>query len=167
MTVGTEERQSRIHDLFGIFVGAFAAGILISSPWQVDTTGPDPFYKGPLIYPLLALGLMMLSSLPSAWRLLRPRAKALWILDGAGFPLKPLFTLLFLVAFLAGLLVVGLKISCFLFIGGSLYFLGHRRPGVLVLIPLIVTGIIYMLFKFFLDIYFPTPLLLDWLGSGY
>ena len=68
--------ESRIHDLFGVFMGAIAAGILISTPWQVDTTGPDPFYKGPLIYPILALGIMMLSSLPSAWRLSQSKERA-------------------------------------------------------------------------------------------
>jgi hypothetical protein len=163
--VDQDRTDSRIHDLFGAFMGALAAGILISTPWQVDTTGPDPFYKGPLIYPLLALGIMLLSSLPFAWRLSQSQDKASWMLDGAGFPIKPMCVLIFLIMFLAGLVVIGLRISCMLFLGGSLYALGHRSLSVLVLIPIIVTGIIYMLFKFFLDIYFPSPLILDWLWN--
>ena len=160
-----DETHSRVHDLFGAFLGAVAAGILISSPWQVDTSGPDPFYKGPLIYPLIVLGLIILASLPSAWRLVKAPENAGWELDGAGFPLKPLVILFFLIAFLYGLVILGLRISCMLFIGTSLYYLGQRRPVVLVLVPIIMTGLIYVLFRFFLDIWFPTPLVLDWFGG--
>jgi len=157
--------HSRIHDLFGAFLGAAAAGVLISTRWQVDLTGPDPFYKGPLIYPLLVLSLIVVASVPSAWRLVKPHEEFTWVLDGAGFPSKPLTVFLFLVAFLGGLVVIGLSVSCLLFVLSSLYYLGHRRPGVLVLIPVIMTGLIFILFKFFLDIYFPTPLILDWFGG--
>jgi hypothetical protein len=160
-----EESHSRIHDLFGAFLGAAAAGILISTRWQVDRSGPDPFYKGPLIYPLLVLSLIVLASVPSAWRLLKPREGFTWVLDGAGFPIKPLTIFFFLVAFLGGLLFFGLTVSCLLFVFSSLYYLGHRRPGVLVPIPMIMTGLIFILFKFFLDIYFPTPFILDWFGG--
>ena len=48
---------------------------------------------------------------------------------------------------------------------GSLFYLGHRRLSVLVLVPVIVTGVVYMVFKFFLDVYFPTPLVVEWLGG--
>jgi hypothetical protein len=157
--------HSRIHDLFGAFLGTAAAGVLISTYWQVDTSGPDPFYKGPLIYPLLVLSLIVLASVPSAWRLVKPHERFTWMLDGGGFPYKPLMVFLFLVAFLCGLVIIGLRVSCLLFVGTSLYYLGHRRPGVLVLIPVIMTGLIFILFKFFLDIYFPTPLILDWFGG--
>ena len=160
-----DETYSRVHDLFGAFLGAAAAGILISSPWQVDTSGPDPFYKGPLIYPLMVLGLIILASLPSAWRLVKAHEKASWKLDGGGFPFKPLVILLFLIVFLYGLVIIGLRLSCMLFIGVSLYYLGHRRPVELILVSVIMTGLIYILFKFFLDIWFPTPLVLDWFGE--
>jgi hypothetical protein len=160
-----DKTHSRVHDLFGTFIGAAAAGILISSPWQVDTSGPDPFYKGPLIYPLIVLGLIILASLPSAWRLVKANESADWKLDGGGFPLKPLVILLFLIAFLYGLVIFGLRLSCMLFIGVSLYYLGQRRPVVLILVPVIMTALIYVLFRFFLDIWFPTPLLLDWFGG--
>jgi hypothetical protein len=159
------EPDSRLHDLFGAFLGALAAGILISTPWQVDTTGPDPFYKGPLIYPLLVLSLMVLASLPSAWRLARPPEGAVWQLDGGGFPLKPSVVFIALIAFLLGLVTIGLSASSLLFMAGSLYHLGHRRLSVLVLVPVIVTGLVFMVFKFFLDVYFPTPLVVEWLGG--
>jgi hypothetical protein len=43
---------------FGTFLGLLAMGLLLSSPWQVDTSGPDPFYKGPLLFPLMVLSLI-------------------------------------------------------------------------------------------------------------
>lgn len=160
---GQSERDSRIHDLFGAFLGAVAAVILISTPWQVDTTGPDPFYKGPLIYPLLVLSLMILAALPSVWRLARPQENASWVHDGGGFPVKPLVVFIFLIGFLVGLAIIGLRASSLLFLGSSLYYLEQRRLIVIVLVPVIVTGLVYLIFKFFLDIYFPTPLLVEWL----
>ena len=160
-----DETHSRVHDLFGAFLGALAAGILISSPWQVDTSGPDPFYKGPLIYPLIVLSLIILASIPSVWRLVKGHQNASWELDGGGFPMKPIVILLFLIAFLSGLVIFGLRLSCMLFIGVSLYYLGQRKLAVLVLVPIIMTGLIFVLFRFFLDIWFPTPLVLDWFGG--
>lgn len=155
--------DSRLHDLFGVFLGAGAAGTLLASPWLVDTSGPDPFYKGPLIYPLMVLSLVILASLPSAGRLARPPQGASWRLDGEGFPFKPLGIFFLLLGFMAGLILFGLRVSCLLFLGSSLYSLGHRRVSVLVLLPVIVTGLVFLVFKYFLDIYFPPPLLMEWL----
>ncbi|MGD2125846.1 MAG: tripartite tricarboxylate transporter TctB family protein [Desulfobacteraceae bacterium] len=162
---GQSEPESRLHDLFGAFLGALAAGLLISTPWQVDTTGPDPFYKGPLIYPLLVLSLMVLASLPSAWRLARPPERATWVLDEGKFPLKPSVVFVCLIGFLFGLVIIGLSASSLIFMVGTLYYVGHRRLSVIVLVPMIVTGLVFMVFKFFLDVYFPTPLLVEWLGG--
>jgi hypothetical protein len=59
-------------------------------------------YKGPLIFPLLALALMILASLPAAWRLITPQEGASWQLDDAGMPLKTIVVLGFLILFLSG-----------------------------------------------------------------
>jgi len=157
--------ESRSHDLFTVVLGAFAAGVLISSPWQVDTSGPYPFYKGALIFPLLALGLMVLASIPSALRMLNPPEGTFWRIDGEGVPSKTLLVFLLLVAFLAGLPVLGLEISSILFLGITLYYLGHRSPKVFIFIPLILTGVNYILFKYLLDVYFPPPLLYGFFGG--
>lgn len=156
------EPSSRIHDLFATFLGGAAALVLLSYRWQVDTTGPDPFYKGPLIFPLLVLSLMILASLPAAWRLVRPPDGASWRLDGDGAPIKTAVVLGFLVTYLFGLVLLGLELSIWSFLIISLYYLGHRTPLKLILIPLIVTGLMVLIFKHFLGVFFPTPLLLDW-----
>ena len=73
--------HSRSHDLFGALLGLGALAMLLVSPWQVDTTGPDPFYKGPLLFPLMILGMTLAASLPSMWRLIKPGVDASWHLD--------------------------------------------------------------------------------------
>jgi len=153
---------SRLHDALSVFLGAFAAGVLITSPLNVDTSGPDPFYKGPLIFPIMALSLMVLAALPAAGRLLRPPAGAAWRLDGEGRPVKTFFILVFLVAHLFGLRLVGLEASSLLFLMGGFYSLNYRRPVHLLLIPILLTGIMTLVFKHFLQVWFPTPWLMEW-----
>jgi len=139
--------------------------VLISSPWQVDTSGPYPFYKGALIFPLLVLGLMVVASIPAAVRLIKPPEGAGWHLDGGGAPVKPLAVLVLVVAFLVGIPLVGLEVSSFLFLGVTLFYLGHRSPKVFLGIPLVLTAILYLVFKYLLDVYFPPPLLFEFLGG--
>jgi len=156
------DKPSRYHDLFAAVLGAFAAFCLITSPWNVDTEGPDPFYKGPLIFPIMVLSMMILASLPACKRLFSPAAESTWQLDGDGFPRKTLAVLGLLIAMLGGLNLIGLEISAFVFLAASLYLLGHRGPVKLVVLPLVMTGLIVLIFKYFLDVFFPTPLIAEW-----
>lgn len=155
--------HSRVNDLFSAFLGAFAAFALITSPWNVDTEGPDPFYKGPLIFPLMVLAMMVLASLPAWVRLVSPPAGSSWHLDGKGFPQKTLVVLALLVALLAGLGLVGLEVSAWLFLTITLYYLGHRGVFKLLILPLVMTSLIALIFKYFLGVFFPTPVVADWL----
>ncbi|MGD9224522.1 MAG: hypothetical protein PVH22_14815 [Desulfobacteraceae bacterium] len=103
--------QSKVHDLLGALLGVFALVMLITASWQVDTTGPDPFYKGPLIFPLIVFLLMIIGSLPSLWRLVKPCACSTWRLDGYGAPKKSVIVLGLLVAFLSGVITIGMEVS--------------------------------------------------------
>lgn len=153
---------SRCHDLFAAFLGAGAALVLASAPWQVDTSGPEPFYKGPLIFPILVLSLMIVAALPAAWRLARPARNAAWQLDGGGWPIKTGVMLGMLVAFLIGMILLGLAVSSWGFLFFGLYYLGHRTPLQLILIPLVVSSLLVLIFKYLLGVFFPTPLLVNW-----
>jgi hypothetical protein len=155
--------QSRVHDLFSAFLGAFAAFSLITSPWNVDTEGPDPFYKGPLIFPVMVLAMMILASLPACVRLLSPPADSTWRLDGEGYPKKTLAVLGLLIATLVGLNLIGLEVSAWLYLTISLYYLGHRGVLKLIVLPLVITGLIFLVFKHFLGVFFPTPLIVEWI----
>ena len=157
--------ESRTHDLLSTVLGGFAALSLITLPWNVDTEGPDPFYKGPLIFPLLVLAMMLLASLPACLRMIRPPRGASWALDGEGFPLKTVIVLALLCLSLVGIQVIGLEVSALAFLVAGLYLAGHRGPKRLILVPLIVTGLVVLVFKHFLGVWFPSPLVLDWLGG--
>lgn len=160
------EPESRIHDLVGASIGLLAVGLLIGSPWLIDTSGPEPFYKGPLLFPLIVFAFMILAALPSAWRLIKPLPGAVWHLDGEGVPFKTMVVLGLLIAFLAGLIIFGLEVSALAFIFVTLRFLGHRGIWRLVVLPVVVVGLLYLTFKFGLQIWFPEPLVVEWFGGG-
>lgn len=154
--------SSRAHDLAGSVLGVFAIVMLLSSRWQVDTSGPDPFYKGPLIFPIIVFSLMLLGALPSMWRLVRPPKGASWSLDGYGHPVKNTVILGLLVIYLAGLITAGLEISTFLFLLAAMKLVKQDAPWKLLVFPAGVTLVLFLVFKVFLDIWFPYPLILEW-----
>lgn len=156
------KHDGHVHDLLSAFLGAFAAICLLTSPWNVDTEGPDPFYKGPLIFPIAVLSMMILASLPACKRLFA-RADSRTRAQGDGFPRKTLVVLGLLIAMLAGLNLIGLEISALAFLCTSQYFLGYRGAIKLIVLPLVMTGLIVLTFKHFLGVWFPTPLLAEWL----
>jgi hypothetical protein len=149
--------NSRTHDLLGSVLGIGALALLVLSPWLVDTTGPDPFYKGPLLFPLITLGLILAGSIPSLFRLIRP-GPARWYLDGLGRPVRAAKVLACLVLFLGGLMVFGLEISTLVFLGVALKLVGQDSRLKMILVPLLVTVILTVIFKQFLGVWFPEPL---------
>ncbi|MEX1299250.1 MAG: tripartite tricarboxylate transporter TctB family protein [Desulfotignum sp.] len=152
--------NSRTHDLLGSVLGIGALILLVLSPWLVDTTGPDPFYKGPLLFPLITLGLILTGALPSLVRLFRP-GEAQWHLDGLGLPVRAAKVLACLVLFLAGLMVFGLEISTLAFLAAGLKLVGQDSRVKMILVPLLVTVLLAVIFKQFLGVWFPEPLLMS------
>ncbi len=152
---------SRVHDLVGACLGFFAAVMLATIRWHIDTSGPDPFYKGPSIFPILVLLLMLLASIPAVWRLFRPPSGASWYLDGAGMPVKPAVVAALLVIYIAGLLYVGLAAASWLFMFVCLWVVGQRTPVKLLGVPTVMTCVLYFLFVKILDVFFATPLLFE------
>lgn len=155
--------RSRLHDVFGSVLGVCAFAMLISSPWQVDTTGPDPFYKGPLIFPLIVFLLVIAGSLPSIWRLIRPRRQSSWYLDGYGIPAKGILMLGLLATYLVGVVTIGMEVATWLFLVISMKIVGQDSILKITVFPLLITLILYLVFKLLLDIWFPEPLIVTWL----
>jgi len=151
---------SRTHDLAAALFGVFALVMLVSSPWQVDTTGPDPFYKGPLIFPLIVFSMMVAGALPAMWRLVRPRAGASWTLDKGGYPKKNAVILGLLILYLAGLVTLGLEVSTWLFLTIAMKLVGQDSWVKITVFPAAITLVLYLIFKLFLDIWFPEPLIM-------
>ncbi|NNG01517.1 MAG: hypothetical protein HKM93_19170 [Desulfobacteraceae bacterium] len=158
-------QQSRTHDLLAAVIGGFALITLLTAGWNVDTSGPDPFYKGPLLFPVLVLSFMVISALPAIRRLIWPATGVKWYLDGNGLPVKTMWILVFLIAALFGFSIIGLEASTALFLMGALHFMGVRGLFQGVGLPLLLTLVIVLVFKLFLDVWFPEPLFLNWMGG--
>lgn len=160
-----DEKNDKVkpsHDLLGAALGLFALIMLISLPWQVDTSGPDPFYKGPMIFPLLVLTMMVAASLPFWKRLLRLPLSSVRPMDGGPFPWKTARVLGLLVLYLAALVLVGLEIATVGFLLAALWVVGERSWAEMIFVPAGTALVLYLLFKLMLDIWFPTPLLVEW-----
>lgn len=155
--------KSRVHDLFMSIIGIFAALLLFNLNNVIDTKGVAyPFYKGPEIFPIFVLSIMFIFSLPAIRRLLFPPRDKNWYLDGKGIPYKPMMIFPLLAGFfLIGFIYFGLELSVFLFLFIALYILKQRSLFKLLVIPAIYTIVIVYLFKYALNIYFPTPLMFN------
>ncbi|MEQ8348791.1 MAG: tripartite tricarboxylate transporter TctB family protein [Sneathiellaceae bacterium] len=152
------------HDLVAALLGLAALALLAASPWLVDQSGPDPFYKGPLIFPLIALALAAAGAAPAGWRLLRrATAPGDWQVDGRGFPRAAAGLFAVMCAFPVLILALGLQVAVFLALLGGLWAAGWRRPLAAPAVALVLALLVHLAFRTFLDIWFPTPLLGDWL----
>jgi hypothetical protein len=156
-----EFSSSRVHDLLGAIFGVFALLMLVTSPWQVDTSGPDPFYKGPLIFPMIVFSLIFIGSLPSIRRLIIPQINASWYLDGYGRPVKTVILLGLLCLYISGIITIGLEVSTWVFLTAAMKIVKQDSLGRIILVPFSVTVILFILFKIFLDIWFPEPLIVQ------
>ncbi|MBW1972049.1 MAG: tripartite tricarboxylate transporter TctB family protein [Deltaproteobacteria bacterium] len=160
--------NSRFHDLFTAVLGGFAAFLLATIKMQIDTTAvPYPFYKGPIIFPLIVLSIMVVSSLPAFYRLLiKPNPDASWYLDGKGAPKRPSVVLgLLILFFIFGITYIGVGGSCFLFLSLSLFYLKHRSIKTFIGFSILYTVLIVIVFKYLLDIWFPEPWILTLFGD--
>ena len=162
-TAGPDPR-SRAHDALGAGIGAVALGLLIGAPWLVDQSGPDPFYKGPLIFPLIALALTVLGALPCAVRLIRDRHTRSWFIDGRGVPWPAMALFVLMAFFPTAIRFAGLGPASFVFVFAGLMIVGYRKPLQDLAIAAGVALCLHLAFISFLDIWFPTPVLLELFG---
>lgn len=70
-----------------------------------------------------------------------------------------------LVLFLAGLMLFGLEISTLAFLAAGLKLVGQDSRVKMVLVPLLVTVFLTVIFKQFLGVWFPEPLVMSFLRS--
>jgi len=154
------DEKSKSSDLFLVILGAVGALLLILTPYQVPSPRLYPFYKGPRIFPILSLSLVILASLPATVRLIRGRSGTSWRVDGYGMPVKAALFLAVSLLLMFAISWIGLEISCFFYLAGCLYWLGHRSPARFLGISIIYTAVLVIIFKYVLGLYLPEPLLL-------
>lgn len=161
------DARSRSHDLFTAVLGGFAAFLLATLKHQIETrASPYPFYKGPVIFPLFVLSVMVLASAPSFYRLLRPAPESSWRIDGEGWPRRPAAIVALLVLFfIFGIPLIGIEMSVLSFLSISIFFLGYRSRWINIALPLLYTAGLVSVFKYMFGVWFPKPLILRLLGG--
>ncbi len=158
------QQESRSQDLLQVILGIFCFFMLCVSPWQIDLDVPYPFYKGPLLVPLIILSIGTLASLPACFRLIKPRKNSSWELDGKGFPKTPSILCLLGLLFVISIYYCGLEASTLVFLCIMLRVLNVTNVYILIGIPVFFSILFWFVFKFLLDLYFPTPEILYLLG---
>lgn len=146
------------NDLLGVVLGGFCMLMLALAPWQIDLDVPYPFYKGPLLMPLIALSLGVLASIPSCVRLAR-RCRSDGRREHFLPPLKT--TLLFFCALLypCAIFLAGLEAATLAILALLLFINGVRDWRLLLFVPAGVTLIFWLVFRCLLDVFFPEPFL--------
>jgi hypothetical protein len=152
------------HDLLAAVTGCVALALFVFSPWLVDRSGPDPFYKGPLIFPMMVLAMIVASAIPSAWRLAVRRPPRPFHVDGGGFPVRGAAQFILMCFYPPAIAAVGLEMATF-----AVVFLGLllNRRGMLqsLLVAASLASLSWLAFRAFLDIWFPQPWLLSMTGA--
>lgn len=162
-----EEREKSVssvadapgQDVLGGNIGLGALLLLVLSPWLVDTAGPDPFYKGPLIFPLISLAVIAAGALPCMIRIIRRRRIALRT-DGHGFPRRAAALFLLMCLFPVAISAIGLQLATVLITFAGL-LLVRRRIGEAAAIAAGLTLAVHLAFRSFLDIWFAEPWFLE------
>ncbi|MDQ0314266.1 tripartite tricarboxylate transporter TctB family protein [Amorphus orientalis] len=149
-------RPSRTGDAIAAAIGLAAIGLFVAAPSLVDRSGPDPFYKGPLIFPLIALAITAAGALPSAFRLVTGTTRS-WRIDGAGVPLRAIGLFALACLYAPAIAAFGLDAATFVFLFLGLLAAGYRRPLRALAVAVSVTLIMHLAFVTVLDIWFPTP----------
>ncbi|MCK5162834.1 MAG: hypothetical protein KAQ72_03915, partial [Desulfobacula sp.] len=70
-----------------------------------------------------------------------------------------------LILYLAGIVAIGLEISTWLFLVIALKFVKQDSMIKITLIPILVTLILFLIFKIFLDVWFPEPLIMEFFSE--
>jgi Tripartite tricarboxylate transporter TctB family len=155
---------SRTHDALAAGIGAAALGLLVGAPWLVDTSGPEPFYKGPLIFPLIALALVIVGAAHPAFRLARDSGRR-WFVDGRGVPWTGIGVFVLMCFFPTAIRLIGLGPAALVFVFAGLLAAGYRRLFMALAVAAATALILHLAFIAFLDIWFPEPAIMSWFGN--
>ena len=156
---------SRTSDVVASVLGVAAAALLLAAPALVDRSGPDPFYKGPLIFPLIALAITTAAALPAMVRVVTASGRS-WFVDGHGVPLPAIALFALACLYAPAIAWAGLDAATFVFMLAGLLLTDPRRPLRALVTATATAAILHLAFITLLDIWFPTPTLWSALAGG-
>lgn len=158
-------RPSRSSDVVAGALGLGAAALHVAAPWLVDRSGPDPFYKGPLIFPLIALALAVAGGLPALVRLATASGRS-WRIDGRGVPARAAMLFLLACFYAPAIAWAGLDAATVVFMLAGLLVTNPHRPLRAVLAAVATAVVLHLAFVTLLDIWFPAPTAWSWLSGS-
>ncbi len=161
----SDKLKIKPHDTGLFLLGLFCLLLIIFNDRLIVVKGDRHWSSGPLIFPLLTLGVCVLSSLPSAWRIISSHGfSPSAVLSFLKLKRSSAKMLLVLLAFLPCLLLIGVSPTVFILLGIGLFMYGHKKSALI--ISGTVTLVVWFVFVFLLDIYFPPPLINSLLGGN-
>ncbi len=163
MAESIKEQMQFRQDLIGTALGLFCLAMLVLAPSQIDLDVPYPFYKGPLLFPMIALSIGVFASLPSMFRLSKGFARG--CRAGFVFPKKAALMFSLAVLYPVGIMLVGLEASTLVILFLELLVCGVRRPILLAGIPAGMAVLFWLVFRRLLDVYFDEPLVMTLIGG--
>lgn len=154
------------HDRAAFCFGMISAAVMLLTPWLIQVKGSAPWWRGPLLFPLSCLFIIILVSLPSVVRLIRARAfSARAIASALSFRRKSFFLLVMFLLFLPGMYLVGIELSVFLLLFVSLLGLDQKKYALPVSIA--VTFLTWFVFVYLPEVYFPEPIIFSLFGGSH
>lgn len=151
-----QQTQLKSYDQSVAYLGILCALLIVFTPYVIEVKRATSFFTGPLFFPILCLACICLASIPSLLRVIKYRA-----FDFIGFlklfllQKNSLFLFVMLVLFIPAIFIVGVELTTFILLFISLIFFGHKKYALI--ISLITVAIIWFVFVYLLDIYFPDP----------
>ena len=142
--------------LFGIGVLVVADNVRLGAGWASD--GPQAGY-----FPLRIGVLIAVCSVIVVVQAFRRKADQTIFVEWA--KLVPVGKILFpLILYIAAMQYLGLYVASTLFVGGLMRWLGRYSWGKTVLVPLVMSGIIFWLFEYQFTVPLPKGPLEQWFG---
>ena len=164
-TAEGRNRPSRTSDVVAAVLGVAAAGVLLAAPSLVDRSGPDPFYKGPLIFPLIALAITVAGALPSIVRLVSATGRG-WHVEGQGVPVRAVVRFALACLYAPAIAWDGLDTATLAFMLAGLLVTNPKRPLRAVVTAVATTIVLHLALVTALDLWLPTPALSSPLAGG-
>lgn len=159
------ESPLKSQDLGLFLLGLACLGLVLGTNVLIKAKGDGPWTSGPLVFPLFMLGVCVLSSLPSAWRVFKYKAFSPSAVLNFLKPKASSFKLLLvLVSFLPCLRLFGIELTSFCLLALSLRMFGHKKSAFI--IAGIVTLVVWFVFVRMLSIYFPEPVIFTLFGGN-
>ena len=151
-----EEKKALLGEvILHLLLLAFSAGVILLIPHAVPA-GNTKGMLGPRTFPYIMAAGMCVMSLLGLWRAVRRREQ---ITRDFIFPVRFFAALALVIFWLAALSRLGFVLCTIILVTGSMYVMGCRNKKLLVIFPVVLSGVLYVAFGILLKVRLPMLLL--------